>query len=106
MSTQCNPSQKVVYMQQRNTKKRMFTKNVLPSVEYTLGQLADARIFSNLDANYGFWHVPLADESAFIYLTDNLHHALWKILFQAIALRHFISAGTLPEKDVNDPGGN
>ena len=41
-----------------------------------------------------------------ICLTDNLHHTLWKILFQAIALRHFISAGTLPEKDVCDPGGN
>ena len=31
-----------------------------------------------------------------ICLTDNLHHTLLKILFQAIALRHFISAGTLP----------
>ena len=38
----------------------------MPSVEYTLGQLSDARIFSKLDANSGFWQVPLADESALL----------------------------------------
>ena len=38
----------------------------MPSVEYTLGQLSDAIIFSKLDANSGFWQVPLADESALL----------------------------------------
>ena len=38
----------------------------MPSVDYTLGQLSDARIFSKLDANSGFWQVPLADESALL----------------------------------------
>ena len=41
-------------------------RHEMPSVEYTLGQLSDARIFSKLDANYGFWQVPLADESALL----------------------------------------
>ena len=79
-------------MQQRNTIKRMFLENVvpkkddvricvdltklnesvrrerheLPSVEYTLGQLSDARIFSKLYANSSFWLVPLADESVLL----------------------------------------
>ena len=35
----------------------------MPSVDYTLGQLAGARIFSNLDADSGFWQVPLSEES-------------------------------------------
>ena len=38
----------------------------MPSVEYTLGQLSDAGIFLKLDANSGFWKVPLADESALL----------------------------------------
>ena len=41
-------------------------RHEMPSVEYTLGQLSDARIFSKLDANSGFWQVPLADESALL----------------------------------------
>lgn len=39
-------------------------KFILPSVEHTLGMLAGARIFSKLDANTGFWQVPLSEESA------------------------------------------
>ena len=35
----------------------------MPPVEYKLGQLAGARIFSKLDANSGFWQVPLSEES-------------------------------------------
>ena len=38
----------------------------MPSVEYTLGQLSDATIFSKLDANSGFWQVPLANESVLL----------------------------------------
>ena len=41
-------------------------RHEMPSVEYTMGQLSDARIFSKLDANSGFWQVPLADESALL----------------------------------------
>ena len=35
----------------------------LPSVDSTLAQLADSKIFSKLDTNSGFWKVPLAKES-------------------------------------------
>ena len=41
-------------------------RHEMPSVEYNLGQLSDTRIFSKLDANTGFWQVPLADESALL----------------------------------------
>uniref|UniRef100_A0A1A8CXN4 Gypsy retrotransposon integrase-like protein 1 n=1 Tax=Nothobranchius kadleci TaxID=1051664 RepID=A0A1A8CXN4_NOTKA len=39
-------------------------KYILPSVEQTLGSLAGAKVFSKLDANRGFWQVPLSPESA------------------------------------------
>lgn len=39
-------------------------KYILPSVEQTLGLLAGASIFSKLDANMGFWQIPLAEQSA------------------------------------------
>ena len=35
----------------------------LPTVDSILGQLSEARIFSKLDANSGFWQIPLADSS-------------------------------------------
>ena len=35
----------------------------LPSVDSTLAQLADSKIFSKLDTNSGFWQVPLVEES-------------------------------------------
>lgn len=39
-------------------------KYILPSVEQTLGSLAGAQVFSKLDANRGFWQIPLSPESA------------------------------------------
>ena len=41
-------------------------RHEMHSVEYTLGQLSDARIFSKLDANSAFWQVLLADEYALL----------------------------------------
>ena len=41
-------------------------RHPLPAVEQTLAQLADARIFSTLDANSGFWQIPLSLESALL----------------------------------------
>ena len=35
----------------------------LPRVDETLGLLAGAKVFSKLDANCGFWQIPLAEES-------------------------------------------
>lgn len=38
-------------------------KFMLPSVEETLGMLGGTKIFSELDANMGFWQIPLTKES-------------------------------------------
>ena len=38
----------------------------LPIVEQTLAQISGAQIFSKLDANLGFWQVPLSRESALL----------------------------------------
>ena len=35
----------------------------IPKVDETLSQLAGATIFSKIDANSGFWQVPLSEES-------------------------------------------
>ena len=37
---------------------------ILPSVEQTLAQVGDAKYFSKLDANSGFWQIELAPESS------------------------------------------
>ncbi|UYV64596.1 hypothetical protein LAZ67_3001264 [Cordylochernes scorpioides] len=34
----------------------------IPSVEYTLAQMGGAKLFSKLDANSGFWQIPLSEE--------------------------------------------
>ncbi|XDV25073.1 hypothetical protein PO909_029054 [Leuciscus waleckii] len=41
-------------------------RHMLPSVEHTLGQLEGAKLFSKIDANSGFWQIPLAKESALL----------------------------------------
>ena len=38
-------------------------REVIPKVDDTLAQLSGASIFSKLDANSGFWQIPLANES-------------------------------------------
>ena len=35
----------------------------LPKVDETLAQLSGAKVFSKLDANSGFWQIPLAKKS-------------------------------------------
>ena len=35
----------------------------MPKVDTTLAQLSGATVFSKLDANSGFWQIPLAEES-------------------------------------------
>ena len=41
-------------------------RHPLPAVEQTLAQLAGATVFSKLDANSGFWQIPLSQESALL----------------------------------------
>ena len=38
----------------------------LPAVEQALAQLAEARVFSKIYANSGFWQIPLANDSALL----------------------------------------
>ncbi|KAJ8369269.1 hypothetical protein SKAU_G00092970 [Synaphobranchus kaupii] len=52
-------------------------KFVLPSVDQTLGMLSDAVIFFKLDANMGFWQVPLSQECAH----HHFHNTIWAVLF-------------------------
>jgi hypothetical protein len=39
-------------------------RHPLPPVEQVLAQLAEGKVFSKLDANSGFWQVPLSPESS------------------------------------------
>ena len=39
-------------------------RHPMPAVEQTLAQIAGAHVFSKLDANSGFWQIPLSVESA------------------------------------------
>ena len=39
-------------------------RHQLPAVDQTLAQLAGGRVFLKLDANSGFWQIPLSPESA------------------------------------------
>ena len=41
-------------------------RHPLPAVDQTLAQLAGAKVFSKLNANSGFWQIPLAPESALL----------------------------------------
>ena len=41
-------------------------RHQLPAVEQVLAQLTGAKVFSKLDANSGFWQIPLAPESALL----------------------------------------
>ena len=39
-------------------------RHIMPSGELTPGQLGEAKVFSKLAANTGFWQVKLAEESS------------------------------------------
>ena len=41
-------------------------RHPLPTVDQTLAQLAGAKVFTKLDANSGFWQIPLSPESALL----------------------------------------
>ena len=41
-------------------------RHPLPAVDQTLAQLAGANVFTKLDANSGFWQIPLAPSSALL----------------------------------------
>ena len=41
-------------------------RHTLPAVDKTLAQLAGAKVFTKLDANSGFWQIPLSPKSALL----------------------------------------
>ncbi|ETX01927.1 MAG: hypothetical protein ETSY2_36450 [Candidatus Entotheonella gemina] len=41
-------------------------RHPLPAVDQTLAQLAEAKVFTKLDANSGFWQIPLAPSSSLL----------------------------------------
>lgn len=41
-------------------------RHILPVVEQTLALLAGAQVFTKLDANSGFWQIPLSADSALL----------------------------------------
>ena len=51
----------------------------LPKVDETLAQLSGAKVFSKLDANSGFWQIPLAAT------VNHFHRSLWQILLLTLS---------------------
>ena len=70
----------------------------LPTVDETLAQLSGARVFSKLDANSGFWQIPLTTSSKLLttFLTHNGRYCFNKMPF---------GISTLPEENGQDPIG-
>ena len=77
----------------------MREKHDLPSVDQTLGRLAGAKVFTKLDANSGFWQIPLAPTSQELttFITPS------QILLSTFAIWDNISPRTLPEEDAQGP---
>ena len=53
-------------------------RHPMPAVDQTLAQIAGARVFSKLDANSGFWQIPLSKESA---LLTHFHYTIRALPF-------------------------
>ena len=67
-------------------------RHPLPAVEQTLAQLAGARVFSKLDANSGFWQIPLSAESSLLttFLTPFGRYSFHRLPFGIMsAPEHF-----------------
>ena len=64
----------------------------LPTVEDILAQLSGAKVFSKLDANSGFWQIPLTEESRLLttFITPYGRYCFNKLPFGiSSALEHF-----------------
>ena len=57
----------------------------IPGVDETLAKLSGAAVFTKLDANSGYWQIPLAEE---VTSTHYVYNIIWPLLFQQVAHRH------------------
>lgn len=77
-------------------------RHPLPTIEQTLAQLAGAKVFTKLDANSGFWQIPLAEKFSLLttFITPFGRFCFNRLPFGiSSAPKHF------QETDVRDPGG-
>ena len=74
-------------------------RHQLPALEQTLAQIAGAQVFSKLDANSGFWQIPLSEESALLtsFITPYGWYCFNRLFWDNISTR------TFPEKNVCHP---
>ena len=82
-----NPSTPVWTLMKRNESERH-----LPVVEQTLAQLAGAQVFTKLEANSGFWQIPLPTDSSWLrtFLTPFGRYCLNRLPFGITsAPKHF-----------------
>jgi len=58
-------------------------RHPLPAVDQTLAQLAGAKVFTKLDANSGFWQIPLSPKSALLttFVTPFGHYCFHRLPF-------------------------
>ena len=71
----------------------------MPAVEQVLAQLAEASVFSKLDANSGFWQIPFVTQ---VSTTYNVHYTIWPILLPQTSLWHYVSSRTFSATNVRD----
>ena len=67
-------------------------RHILPSVEQVLAQIGNAKVFSKLDANSGFWQIELAAESKLLttFITPYGHFCFNRLPFGiTFAPEHF-----------------
>ena len=72
----------------------------MSSVDESLAKLGNSKLFSKLDANSGFWQLPLDNESP----VKDLHHATWSILLQSTTIRDQFRSGDIPANYVSNSG--
>ena len=70
----------------------------MSSVDESLAKLGNSRVFLKLDANSGFWQLPLDEES--ITPVNDLNHATWSILLQSTTIRDQFRSGDIPATNV------